>query len=509
MTASTIFGHPKGLFVCFATELWERFSYYGMRALLIFYLTEHFLYTDEQSYAIYGAYTALAWMLPVIGGIVADRWLGPRKAVTLGAILLALGHFGMAIEGPPALPAAGTSVIERQDLYLNAFYLSLALIVTGVGFLKTNITTVVGALYVLDDPRRDSAFTIFYMGINIGATISPIICGWLGQTWGWNYGFGVAGVGMLAGLIVFLRGQAYLQGKAEPPDPARLRERLLPGITRERLIYCGAVLMVLGAWQLIQHLVAGTLLGGFTAVLGGVVVYYSLRHCTPVERDRLLVVGAMILFATVFWSLYEQQGSSLNLYADRLVVRDVFGMHMEASQLQSLPPLFLVLAAPVFSFMWVKLGERHRDPVLPVKFSIGLVLIGVAFFLPALGAALAGPGRPAGIIWITLTFLFMALGELCLAPIALNMVTRLCPKRVVGMMMGAYFLSISAGNYAAGALAQFTSLETVAGQIADPAVAMDTYVSVFNAFGFAGIVAGVLVYLLAPWLHRRMHEKET
>ncbi|MBI2994284.1 MAG: peptide MFS transporter [Gammaproteobacteria bacterium] len=502
-------GHPKGLFVCFATELWERFSYYGMRALLIFYLTEHFLYTDDESYAIYGAYTGLAWMLPVIGGIVADRWLGSRKAVTVGAILLSLGHFGMAIEGPPAQPIPGTSIVEQHGLYLNAFYLSLALIVTGVGFLKTNITTVVGQLYSLDDPRRDSAFTIFYMGINIGATISPIICGWLGQTYGWRYGFGIAGVGMLAGLIIFLRGQVHLLGKADPPDPARLRESVLPGISREVLIYLGAVLLVLIAWQLIEHhQIVGAMLGGFGAVLGAVIIYYSIRHCSPVERDRLLVVAILIVFATVFWSLYEQQGSSLNLYADRMVKLNVPGMRIEASQLQSLAPLFLVIAAPFFSALWLRLGKQKRDPVLPVKFSIGLVLIGASFFLPWVGAVVAGPGERAGLIWLTLTFLFMALGELCLSPIALNMVTRLCPQRVVGMMMGAYFVSLSAGNYFAGALAQFTSLKTVAGEVADPATAMNTYVSVFNAFALLGIAAGVLLYWLAPVLYRRMHETQ-
>lgn len=205
--------HPKGLYVCFMTELWERFSYYGMRALLIYYLTQHFLFSDEKSFVIYGAYTSLIWMLPVIGGVIADRYLGARKSVTLGAILLCIGHLLLILEGPAAIKTVdnGVALIQRNDNYLNLFFLALAFIITGVGFLKTNISTIVGSLYSKNDPRRESGFTLFYMGINLGAALAPLLCGWLGQTYGWRYGFGLAGIGMLFGLVGFLRGQKYLE----------------------------------------------------------------------------------------------------------------------------------------------------------------------------------------------------------------------------------------------------------------------------------------------------------
>ncbi len=238
----TWFGHPRGLAVLFLTEMWERFSFYGMRALLIFYLTKHFLFSDTQSYAIYGAYTALVYLTPVLGGILADRYLGSRKAVTLGAILLVCGHFGMAFEGPPAVASVGedgSETVARHPVFTQIFYFSLALIICGVGYLKANISTIVGALYEQGDPRRDGGFTIFYMGINIGAFTAAIVCGWLGETYGWAYGFGLAGLGMLAGLVIFLRGQHLLGNVADPPDQRALERPTAIGLSLENTIYAG------------------------------------------------------------------------------------------------------------------------------------------------------------------------------------------------------------------------------------------------------------------------------
>ncbi len=502
------FNHPKGLFICFGTELWERFSYYGMRALLIFYLTQHFLYSDEQSYAIYGAYTSLAWALPVIGGIVADRYLGSRKAVTVGAILLAAGQLLLAVEGPPAIEKVvdGAQVIERHPGYLSLFYLALALIVSGVGFLKTNISTVVGALYSKDDPRRDAGFTIFYLGINLGAAISPLLCGWVGQKYGWNYGFGLAGIGMLAGLLLFLWGQRFLEGHAEPPDPERLRQTVFLGLNREWLNYLGAIVMVLVAWQLIEHQeIIGRVLGGFGAVLAAGILYFSFARCTPVERDRMMVVAALIAMSILFWALYEQMGSSLNLFSDRLVDRMIFGFEIPASQLQALPAIFVIIFAPAFVVLWAALGQRKSNPNIPVKFAIGLALIGLAFMMPVIGATVAGAGHKIGLLWFMLLFLLMVFGELCMAPIAMNMITRLCPKRVVGMMMGTYFLSLSIGSFVASRLAKLTALKgTVDISTIDTAIL--TYTSSFKVFAAIGIGAGVLVYLFSPLMYGRMHE---
>lgn len=500
--------HPRGLLICFGTELWERFSYYGMRALLIYYLTQHFLFTDSKSYAIYGAYTALAWGLPVIGGILADRYLGSRKAVTIGALLLSAGHLLLAVEGPAAMEqlVQGETTIVRNSSYLNLFYLSLALIVSGVGFLKTNISTLVGALYERDDPRRDAGFTIFYLGINCGAAAAPLLCGWLGQTYGWRYGFGLAGIGMLAGLLLFLWGQRYLHGHAEPPDPAKLKERVFLGLNREWLNYLGAGLMVLAAWQLLSHHeVVGTGLGLFGIGLAASILYFSFFRCTPEERDRMLVVAVLIMFSILFWSLYEQMGSSLNLYSDRLVDRRIFGWEVQASQLQALPPMFVILLAPLFSMLWTVLGERGVNPNTPVKFSFGLVLIGAAFFMPVIGAALAGGGNKIALIWFVLVFFLMVAGELCIAPIAMNMITRLCPKRVVGMMMGTFFLSLSIGSFVAGQLARLTSVEEST-DITNISAAVELYTSAFERFGYIAVGTGLLLYLLSPVLYARTHD---
>ena len=299
---------PRGLVVCFAVELWERFSYYGMRALPVFYLTRHFLFTDAQSYLIYGAYTAMVYMTPVIGGALADRYLGARKAVAFGAVLLVLGHFGMTIEGPSAM-AAGGQQPGSGDTYLKVFFLSLALITTGVGFLKTNTATLVGALYGPGDPRRDAGFTIYYMGINIGGAAAPLICGWLGATYGWRYGFGAAGIGMLAGLAGFLRGRDLLEGNGEPPDAERLGEALVPAVRRDTVVYAGSCLVVLGIWLVLQRReIVGPMLAACGIVTAVVILYYAFAQCTRTERDRLLVCAVLIVFTIGFWAFYEQNG---------------------------------------------------------------------------------------------------------------------------------------------------------------------------------------------------------
>ena len=332
-TSSEFLGHPKGLFVCFATEMWERFSYYGMRALLILYLTKHWEFSDAQSYIIYGAYTSLVYIMPVFGGMLADRILGSRKAVTFGAILLVLGHTGMAFESN-----------------IQVFYMSLALIISGVGFLKPNISTMVGALYEEGDPRRDPGFTIFYMGINIGAFSASLLCGYLGETYGWSYGFGAAGIGMLIGLVIFLWGQDYLEGHAEPTSDFYKEKKF--NITYENWAYLSGIIMVFSSWFLIQNQqIVGNLLGGFGAICIALWLAYALLKCSPEERDRLVIVGILILFSLIFWALFEQAGSSLNILTDRGVDRTILGWEVPASMFQSLNAFFIFTLAPFFAFM--------------------------------------------------------------------------------------------------------------------------------------------------------------
>ncbi|MGI9288904.1 MAG: peptide MFS transporter [Pseudomonadales bacterium] len=497
-----VLGHPRGLFVCFTTELWERFSYYGMRALLIFYLTQHFLFSDKKAYLIYGAYTAMVYVMPVIGGILADRYLGSRKAVTYGAILLVLGHFGMAFEGEPAVRSA--EGVVRDPFYLQVFYFSLALIITGVGFLKANISTIVGALYEKDDPRRDGGFTIFYMGINIGAFAAALLCGWLGQTYGWAYGFGLAGFGMLFGLVTFLYGQPHLLGHAEPPSLERLQE-LVFGIRREWMIYLGGVLGVFVVWQLIQHQeVVGNMLIGFGGLMLAVITIFSFTQCEPQERDRMLVAATLIMFSVLFWALFEQAGSSLNLFADRSVDRGFFSWEIPASMFQSLNSFFIFTLAPIFAWLWTWLARHHWEPSTPVKFAMGIFLVGLGFLALVFGAKLGDPAQ-TGLMWLVIIYLLHTMGELCLSPVGLSMITKLSVTRVVGMMMGVWFLASAAANFIASQIATLTGGEEIEGVAMAPAEATQKVLEVYSQVGWIAVGVAVFLLLISPLLRRGMH----
>ena len=485
--SSDILGHPKGLFVCFATEMWERFSYYGMRALLILYLTKHWEFSDAASYLIYGAYTSLVYIMPVFGGMLADQILGSKKAVTYGAILLVFGHLGMTVESNEQI-----------------FYLSLALIVSGVGFLKPNISTMVGALYEEGDPRRDSGFTIFYMGINIGAFTATLLCGYLGEEIGWAWGFGAAGIGMLLGLIIFLWGQKYLEGLAEPPSEKYKEKKV--GITFENWAYISGIVMVLTTWFLVQNSqLVGQLLGGFGFIFIGAWLIYALFKCDPEERDRLIVVGILILFSLIFWALFEQAGSSLNILTDRGVDRVIFGWEVPASMFQSLNAGFIFTIAPLFALLWIALAKRNMEPSTPIKFSIGIVFVGLGFLALVYGMK-SSDGLQTGVMWIILIYLLHTLGELCLSPVGLSSVTKLSPQRIVGFMMGMWFFASAAGNYVAGLIARATSSESsgVSGEVYNLAQ-KQSFIDVYTDVGLMAIGCGIILALITPLLKKLMH----
>ena len=497
--SSDFLGHPKGLFICFATEMWERFSYYGMRALLILYLTKHWEFTDAASYLIYGAYTSLVYIMPVFGGMLADQILGSKKAVTYGAILLVFGHLGMTVESNEQI-----------------FYLSLALIVSGVGFLKPNISTMVGALYEEGDPRRDSGFTIFYMGINIGAFTATLLCGYLGEKVGWAYGFGAAGIGMLLGLIIFLWGQKYLEGLAEPPSEKYMTK--VSGISYENWAYISGVIMVLITWFLVQNSqLVGQLLGGFGAIFIGAWLLYALFKCAPEERDRLIVVGILILFSLIFWALFEQAGSSLNILTDRGVDRVIFGWEVPASMFQSLNAGFIFTIAPLFALLWIALAKRNMEPSTPIKFSIGIVLVGLGFLVLVYGMQ-SSEALQTGVIWIVLIYFLHTLGELCLSPVGLSSVTKLSPQRIVGFMMGMWFFASAAGNYVAGLIAKGTAGDPVM-LIAEKIYLQvmflpedqftinqkNGFIDVYTDVGLIAIGCGIFLAVLTPVLKKLMH----
>ncbi|TKD51953.1 peptide MFS transporter [Sphingomonas baiyangensis] len=559
----SFFGHPRGLAVLFLTEMWERFSFYGMRALLVLYLTQHFLFGDREAQGLYAAYASLVYLAPVLGGWVADRYLGSRKAVTIGALLLVAGHFGMAFEGsgsrqyidfggssyelvadgrgedralqlvtpagerlpasfsaegltilngttaglPAAIPAADLQTrTVQQPLYVQILFFSLSLIIVGVGFLKANISTIVGALYEPGDPRRDGGFTIFYMGINLGSVLATWLCAWLGIAYGWAYGFGLAGFGMLAGLVTFLAGQKWLGGRAEPPNPAALRERKGP-LSLEWLIYVGGFIMLLPAWFLVQRdeLVTTLLTWGAPIILLGM-LGWSLFALRGIERSRMVVALILITFTVLFWTLFEQAGSSLTLYADRNTDLTIVGdLRMNAAQVQLFNPLFIVLLAPVFAGLWTWLGKRGIEPSTPVKFALALAQVGLGFLVLVIGINTAADSDfRVPLIWLALAYLLHTTGEICLSPVGLSMITKLAVPRVVGLMMGVWFLASALAHTLAGLVAQATSSDTVGGVVVDPGAALSNYASVFTQIGWAGVIVGGVLLLLSPLLKRWM-----
>lgn len=559
----TFLGHPKGLTILFLTEMWERFSYYGMRALLIFYLTQHFLLSDQRSSIIYGAYAALVYVMTIVGGVLADRYLGARKAVTFGAILLVAGHFGMVFEGegsrqiithqgqeyslaldgrggdagtlimrgdgvsavtvtaealeiaePELVGAPGRiahgdydSRIEGQPLYLNVLYLSLALIITGVGFLKANISTMVGALYGLEDRRRDSGFTLFYMGINMGAFFSALLCGWLGFAYGWKYGFGLAGIGMAVGLVIFLTGQKHLKGKAEPPDAERLSRPVFLGLNREWLCYVAGLGMIVLSMGLVMNAeLVGGVLGPVGLVMFAVLVWHAVARLRGVERDRMFAAIYFVLAQIPFWALFEQAGSSLNLFADRLTDRTVMGWTIPAPMFQSLGAGFVMLLAPLMAWLWVWLARRGREPSTPVKFAIGVLFAAGGFLALTLGMGVTGPAALTPVIFVVLIYLMHTIGELCLSPVGLSAVTRLAPASIVGMTMGAWFLYTGLSSFLAGVIARATGGETIAGRITDLAAAKATYADVYGQVGLWGVAIAAAMLAISPLVRRLMHE---
>ncbi|MBX9601726.1 MAG: peptide MFS transporter [Bryobacteraceae bacterium] len=443
----SFFGHPRGLATLFFTEMWERFSYYGMRALLILFMTATVAtgglgFDTATAGIVYGLYTSSVYLLSLPGGWLADQFLGLRRAVLYGGILIMLGQFTLAIPT------------------MEAFYGGLALIVFGTGLLKPNVSAIVGQLYGPEDQRRDAGFSIFYMGINLGAFIAPLACGWVGQRINYRWGFMLAGFGMALGLIQYSLGGKHLgdaglhPARAEDPGDLARRKRQLAWGTAAVLTLLGVPVLLawtgsitvtaaaLGDW--FGVLLILLVIGVFAALIGS-------KSFTSVERRRFMAIGFLFLASTLFWSAFEQAGSTLNLFAERSTENSLFGFDYPSSWYQSLNSLFLISFAPLFAWLWVRLGSR--EPSSPAKFSWGLIFVGLGFALAAVAAALATGGVKAGPGWLWGVYWLHTLGELSLSPVGLSAMTKLAPARVTGLMMGVWFVSISAGNYIGGRVA--------------------------------------------------------
>ncbi|MFC6634774.1 peptide MFS transporter [Microbulbifer taiwanensis] len=572
-----LLGHPKGLYICFATELWERFSFYGMKYLLLLYLTKYHLFTDSAGYDVLGAYAGLVYALPLIGGLLADRYLGMRKAVLFGGILLCLGHLLMAVEGHQAITyaagtvlseaitlndgtvlAAGTTlasdVVIQDVVALKVFFMALALITVGVGFLKPNISTIVGQLYGKNDPRRDAGFTIFYMGINIGSFIATLLCGWLGETYGWGYGFGLAGIGMVVGLITFMWGQKYLDGLAEPSRPEVLKEKALGPINKEWAVYLGGIASLALVWFLVQsepivHLAQNSLLivaivglilfsmlhqdskgkdmlaigmAAVTAALGlvwaftdadiwlggmllGLVAFigYGFTRHYSEEFSRTVVLMVLITSTIVFWALFEQSAGSMTLYADRVLDRSVGDGEIRASMFGSLNAGFIMLLAIPFAALWVWLGKRGWEPSTPVKFGLGIIQAGLGFGALVLGAAFPTEAGKVAMIWLVLAYLLHTTGELCLSPVGLSAVTKLSIGKVVSVSMGTWFLATALSETVATRIGKMAAMPNQEGAT-DVASTLATYTSLYEYLMWWGLGVGALMIVISPLLKKGM-----
>ncbi|KPF78838.1 amino acid transporter [alpha proteobacterium AAP81b] len=568
------FGHPAQLARLFSTEAMERFGYYGMRALLTLYLTKHFLFSDTTTTSLYGGFTALVYLTPLIGGLLADRYLGSKKAVKFGAVLMSLGYLTLCFGGETAKPfatidgqryevvVAGEGDAERQYVvdggrqlaikgnddgsvsllgpdgsearriakggfasqgerspwFVAIMLIGLSAVTVGNGFFKPNISTMVGELYAKGDRRRDAGFTIFYMGINLGSLGSQLACPFLAEAYGWWAGFGLAAIGMALswGLIQFAGPK--LAGYGETPAAE--------GPDRTLAIYAGALLAVPVMYLLFTNLMAapppvagegivGYLLG--LPILGKVLFFtflvsviaipiWSARVGTRQEFEMMLAAIILVVFNVVFWTLFEQAGSSLTLFADRNTELSVFGLfEISAGQTQFFNALFIVLLAPLFSALWKALGNRGLEPGIPIKFGIALMGVGAGFLLLVWGTSFAGPDFKVGLIWLAGLYFIHSAAELCISPVGLSMITKLSIARIVGMMMGVWFLSISCAQYVAGVVAQVASVETVGGQVTNLKVSLDTYAGVFQTIGLISAGIGLVLLLGSPLLKRLMH----
>lgn len=491
--------HPKALFTLFFAELWERFSFYGMRAFLIFYMTSRLFdqmaqgEADTKAYGVYGAFNALLYAAPILGGMLADKLLGFRRAIMLGGIMMALGQFTLATNA------------NMNDMPL-LFFGGLGLLAVGNGFFKPNISSFLGTFYDRNDKRKDGAFTIFYMGINIGAFLAPLTCGYLAREVHYSLGFLAAGVGMVAGLIVFWNNRRIFEDKGLPPDPAKLNAPFLAGLSRNWLILIGAFVCIPLFMFLIQgEGITNYILIGAGVLTIGYLIYTALTSEDKAEGQRLLVFIVLFFFHMIFWTLFEQAGGSLNILTDRFVNKH----GIEAAQFQSLNPLYIILFAPVFTWIWNKLGARNMEPRTPVKFFFALIQMALGYFIIVWGArSVLGDLTPENsqiipIVFLLFMYLFHTTGELSLSPVGLSVVTKLSPAKTVGFVMGAWFLSIAFAHKIAGELGKAIAAP---GGDATPADQLKAFTDVYMNWGvFVVLGAAALLLLLSPILRKWMH----
>ena len=587
--------HPKGLVVCFFIEMWERFSFYGMRGLLIYYLTKQFLFTDDHASSQYASYMTLIYLMPLIGGLVADRWIGTRRAAIFGGVLLVLGHFGMAFEGKPAeqtlsyaghsydfvrhgmaepklkigeavyayhsdgkdglvidgLPktapipatlAKGSYTLEKHVITSwaeDAFFLSVSLIIMGVGYLKPNVSTIVGQLYKDRDPRRDSGFQLYYFGINLGSFWAAIICGWLGENVGWGAGFGAAGIGMALGLLGFLLGKSWLMGKGEAPDVAALATKVGGVIRKEHLIYLLSVAGVIPVFLLVQRNdLVFFVLCALSVIMLGYIIFKMATQFTRVENFRIALALLLSVASIVFFALEELTGSALSLFADRNVNLNIlsapiqwqaFGtdivlasqaqlktlvlpahalwidMGFTSAQTQTINTGWILILAPILAALFAFLGARRRDPDPVKKFAFGIVATGIGFLILVWAAPLANGLFQIPLIFLVLNYLFTTIGEMTVSPVGLSQQTKLAPGALVSTMMALWFTGTAWAQQIGGVITKSMGSSTIGGHVVDAKASLAAALSTFNSIGLIVIGFGVALFALSfvvkGWAH--------
>lgn len=487
-------GHPKGLMTLFFSEMWERFCYYGMRVLLTLYLVKSLMKGDADAALIYGAYTGLVYAAPILGGKMADKYLGYRNAVLLGAVLMAIGEF---------------LILGGSEQFL---LIGMGALIVGNGYFKANISTIVGKLYEDNDPRRDSGFTIFYIGINIGALLATTVVAFVGETYGFKYGFGLAGLGMLLGLAIFWLGRENYSAAPGLGITEEGRQKAFGPMNKATLVSILSLLIIPVAYYLIQHnsWMDYILLGLFIFI--GVVLIKAGVTADSVEkvkvwRDRMIALIIFMVINIAFWACFEQAGTSLTLFADRNVDRSVFGWEMPASMTQFFNPFFIIVFGSIFSVMWVKLAKIGKNPSIPMKFAFGILQLALGFLVTKVGLEFVNESYQVPLLTLLFLYLLHTTGELFLSPIGLSMVTKLSPKNIAGTAMGAWFLSFAIANYVGGKIASLTGGH--GGEEAlSAADGLAKYTEVFSNIGFVLIGIAVLIAICNKPLKKLMHGVE-
>ncbi|MFN8283092.1 MAG: peptide MFS transporter [Chitinophagales bacterium] len=478
--ADAVQGHPKQLALLFFTEMWERFSFYGMRALLVLFMVHQLHYEDAKANLIYGTYTALVYLMPLFGGIAADKFVGYRKAIVLGGTLMAAGHLILAI------PTEWS------------FFAGMAFLISGNGFFKPNISTMVGRLYRDGDPRRDGAFSIFYMGVNLGAAIGGLICGYVGQKINWHYGFGLAGIFMIFGLITFLFGQKSLgeigltpkENEGKGPEVAMSKQLMVLAFS---LVIIPIFILLFNNYTIMGKIMFPVCIAATLAMI--FIAFQQEKEA----RNKMLAAIVMVAFSVMFWAFYEQGGGSLNLYTERNV--NTFGMPAAAIN-NFINPFYIILLSFPFAWLWLNLGKRGKEPSTPMKFTLSFVQLGLGFFMFVVGAKLALNGQ-VGFFWYALGYLLLTTGELCISPIGLSMITKLSPTKYTGMMMGFWFLASALGQHLAGVIGTLMAIPSEGGATTVSAVeSLGIYSGVFMKIFYVSLGGGLVLLLLVPILKR-------